>query len=228
MVSPTSEPAALPDIQVVADACLVASHRLSEWVSLAPTMEEDVAVGNIALDLLGQARGLLSAIGDEDELAYFRDADQFRNPTICELPNGDFAQAVLRAFFLDSWLAVVWAEYALGANEMVRGVAEKALKENAYHRRHFSTWVVRLGDGTEESHRRMVTALDELWPYCGEIAVAGWHDHVVPVLVEATLPTPDAAPSSPPLGSLGQHTGHLANLLAEMQWLARAHPGASW
>jgi ring-1,2-phenylacetyl-CoA epoxidase subunit PaaC len=229
MASPTSEPAALPDIQVVADGCLIASHRLSEWVSLAPTMEEDVAVGNIALDLLGQARGLLAAIGDEDKLAYFRDAGQFRNPTICELPNGDFGHAVLRQFLLDSWLAVVWPAYAQHADEVVRGVAEKALKENAYHRRHFAAWVVRLGDGTEESHRRMAAALDELWPYGDEIAVAGWLDVVAPLLVEATLPAPTTAPSRPvPLGSLGQHTGHLADLLAEMQSLARAHPGASW
>src|ERR1700689_2812884 len=112
MASPTSDPAPLPGVPVVADACLVASHRLSEWVSSAPTMEEDVALGNIALDLLGQARGLLAHLGDEDQLAYFRDADDYHNPVICELPNGDFAHTMLRQFCLDIWLEIVWHELA--------------------------------------------------------------------------------------------------------------------
>ncbi len=130
-------------------------------------MEEDVALGNIALDLLGQARGLLSTLGDEDQLAYFRDASDYRNPTICELPNGDFGHTMLRALFLDLWLERVWRAYADSDDEVVRGVAEKAIKENSYHFRHSSSWVVRLGDGTEESRRRMLSALNELWPYCG-------------------------------------------------------------
>jgi ring-1,2-phenylacetyl-CoA epoxidase subunit PaaC len=236
MASPTSDPvlvlgaAPIPDTAVVADACLVASHRLSEWVSLAPTMEEDVALGNIALDLLGQARGLLSQLGDEDQLAYFRDAPAFRNPTICELPNRDFGHTMLRALFLDVWLERVWRAFATSDDVVVRGVAEKAIKENSYHRRHSTSWVIRLGDGTEESHQRMRVALDELWPYCQEIAVEGWQQEIAAVLSEATLSAPPGfAPSTNPmLGSHGQHTADLEALLTHSQSLARAHPGASW
>jgi ring-1,2-phenylacetyl-CoA epoxidase subunit PaaC len=216
-------------VAVVADACLIASHRLSEWVSNAPTMEEDVALGNIALDLLGQARGLLSTLGDEDQLAYFRDASDYRNPTICELPNGDFGHTMLRALFLDLWLERVWRAYADSDDEVVRGVAEKAIKENSYHFRHSSSWVVRLGDGTEESRRRMLSALNELWPYCGEIALDDWHGAVTILLDEATLPVPPArTAATAEIGSRGDHTEHLAGLLAESQSLARAHPGATW
>jgi ring-1,2-phenylacetyl-CoA epoxidase subunit PaaC len=191
-------------------------------------MEEDVALGNIALDLLGQARGLLSHLGDEDQLAYFRDADELRNPTICELPNGDFGHTVLRATFIDAWLAQVWSSWLEATDDVVRGVAEKAVKENAYHRRHSTAWVIRLGDGTDTSHQRMQAALDELWPYTAEIAVDGWLDPVAAVLTEATLAVPAAASASAELGSLGRHTEHLATLLAESQSLARAHPGATW
>jgi ring-1,2-phenylacetyl-CoA epoxidase subunit PaaC len=229
MALPTSESAPLLDVLVVGDACLVASHRLSEWVSSAPTMEEDVALGNIALDLLGQARGLLSHLGDEDQLAYLRDVADFRNPTICELPNGDFGHTMLRQLFIDAWLHLVWRRFATSDDEVVRGVAEKAIKENSYHRRHSASWVVRLGDGTDESHRRMLDALKELWPYCQEIAVDGWYDEISLVLNDATLPVPaGVSASAKALGSRGQHTSHLAEMLAESQSLARAHPGASW
>jgi ring-1,2-phenylacetyl-CoA epoxidase subunit PaaC len=234
-VSPTSD--GLPSLQTLGDGCLVLSHRLSEWMSHAPTMEEDVALGNIALDLLGQARGLLqhraASTGDaavtEDTLAYFREPQEFRNPLICELPNGDFAQTMLRQLFVDCWLAEVWPGLASSAHdEDVRGVAEKAVKENAYHVRHSSAWVVRLGDGTDESHRRMLEALDALWPYRGELLVGGWHDRVAAVLVEATLPVPDADAWTQRSSADGWHTEHLGYLLAEMQSLARAHPGATW
>jgi ring-1,2-phenylacetyl-CoA epoxidase subunit PaaC len=193
-------------------------------------MEEDVALGNIALDLLGQARGLLSTLGDEDELAYFRDASDFRNPTICELPNGDFGHTMLRALFLDVWLEQVWHSFASSSDVVVRGVAEKAVKENSYHRRHSTSWVVRLGDGTDESHRRMLSALSSLWPYVAEIAVDGWYALVSSVLDEATLPVPGLSASGGqlPRGSNGDHTADLEALLVESQSLARAHPGASW
>src|SRR3954468_8790179 len=160
-VSPTSDPApgVITDegrLPTIADGCLLLSHRLSEWMSNAPTMEEDIALGNIALDLLGQARGLLQLVGDEDQLAYFREPQEFRNPLICELPNGDFAFTLLRQLFVDTWLAPVGPRLApTWSDERVRGVAEKAIKENAYHRRHSSSWVIRLGDGTDESRRRM-------------------------------------------------------------------------
>jgi len=229
-VSPTSDGAlGLPDLQTLADGCLVLSHRMSEWMSLAPTMEEDVALGNIALDLLGQARGLLQHLGDEDHLAYFRDPQEFRNPLICELPNGDFGQTILRQLFVDCWLAEVWPRLAAGAgNADVQGVAEKAVKENAYHLRHSSSWVVRLGDGTDESHRRMEAALDALWPYRGELGVDGWYDRLEPVLAEATLSMPPRDAWTQRSSADGWHTEHLGCLLAEMQSLARAHPGASW
>jgi ring-1,2-phenylacetyl-CoA epoxidase subunit PaaC len=226
-VSQTSE------LQTVADGCLVLSHRLSEWMSLAPTMEEDVALGNIALDLLGQARGLLQLLGDEagvseDVLAYLRDGQEFRNPLICELPNGDFAHTVLRQLFADAWLSLVWPVLASSADASVRGVAEKAVKENAYHLRHSSSWVVRLGDGTDESHERMLAALDALWPYRGEIASPAWHDLVGAVLGQATLPVPPHDSWTQRSSADGWHTEHLGFLLAEMQSLARAHPGATW
>jgi ring-1,2-phenylacetyl-CoA epoxidase subunit PaaC len=226
MVSATSEAV---DLQSLADGCLIVSHRLGEWMSNAPTMEEDIALGNIALDILGQARGLLQVLGDEDRLAYFREPQEFRNPVICELPNGDYAHTMVRQLFVDNWLGQVWPQLAATAtDERVRGVAEKAVKENAYHRRHSSSWVVRLGDGTDESHARMMTALEALWPYRGEIAVDGWYDAVEPVLTEATLPLfPRDAPTQRSSAD-GWHTEHLGYLLAEMQSLARAHPGATW
>lgn len=222
-MSPTFE-----DIEpaVVADGCLLLSHRLTEWVGNAPTMEEDVALGNIALDLLGQARGLLSRLGDEDQLAYFRDADQFRNPPLFAAPNGDFARTMLRQLFADCWLEIVWRSWSEHPDDVVRGVAAKAVKENAYHRRHSRSWVVRLGDGTEESRRRLLLALDELWPLTADLAVPGWREAVTAVLVEATAPVPAAAEGS------GEAVAACAEarreLLAEMQSLAQAHPGASW
>jgi ring-1,2-phenylacetyl-CoA epoxidase subunit PaaC len=224
-VSPTSE-----QLLTYADGALVLSHRLSEWMSNAPTMEEDIALGNIALDLLGQARGLLQHLGDEDKLAYFRDSAEFRNPLLCELPNGDFAHTMVRQLFADAWFAEVWS--ALVADDTVdvdvRGVAEKATKENAYHWRHSSAWVVRLGDGTDESHRRMQQAVDALWPYRGELASDEWYARVEPVLAEATLTTPGRDAWTQHGSADGWHTEHLGYLLAEMQSLARAHPGAAW
>jgi ring-1,2-phenylacetyl-CoA epoxidase subunit PaaC len=227
MASPTSDPSP-EDVLVVADGCLLVSHRLSQWIANAPTMEEDVAIGNIALDLLGQARGLYATHGDEDQLAYFRDSAGFRNPLICELPNGDFGHTMLRQLFVDAWLANVWTSWSNAEDETVRGVAQKAVKENAYHLRHSSAWVVRLGDGTEESHRRMTDALAELWPFRGELASDGWHTRVAGVLTEATLDVPDPGAWSQSGGTTGRHTEHLGYLLAEMQSLARAHPGATW
>jgi ring-1,2-phenylacetyl-CoA epoxidase subunit PaaC len=225
-VSPTSEIAQLPGVEAVADGCLLLSHRLTQWVGDAPTMEEDVALGNLALDLLGQARGLLSVLGEEDQLAYFRDADDFCNPAICATPNGDFAKTMLRQVFVDCWLELVWAAFAGHDDEVVRGVAAKAAKENAYHRRHSRAWVVRLGDGTEESRRRMLLALDELWPLTAEIAVSGWREAITDVLVEATVPVPAAAPRDE--AAIAGCAAARRELLEEMQSLARAHPGATW
>jgi ring-1,2-phenylacetyl-CoA epoxidase subunit PaaC len=228
MVSPTSD-SPLPDVAAVADSCFVASHRLTEWVSNAPSMEEDVAIGNIALDLLGQARGLFAVLGNEDELAYFRDAPEWHNLVICELPNGDFAHTMLRLLFISQWLAQVWPRLIRHEDERISGVAEKAVKENAYHRRHASNWVIRLGDGTEESNGRMIAALEELSPYVTQFADPAWVGSVSGVLAEATLG------SSLALAELSSvhpadpaHTPYLADLLDDMQSLARAHPGATW
>jgi ring-1,2-phenylacetyl-CoA epoxidase subunit PaaC len=200
MASPTSDEY---DVLTIADGCLVFSHRLTEWVSNAPTMEEDVAIGNIALDLLGQARGLYAALpeaefGNEDQLAYFRDADGWRNPLICELENGDFGHTMLRLLLVSEWLAEVWTAWSAQADDQIRGVAEKATKENAYHLRHARTWVARLEDGTVESAARMAAAREQLAPF-------------------ATSFDPTVV-----------HTDALTELLAEMQSLARAHPGAAW
>ncbi len=225
-MSPTSETAATPSVEAVADGCLLLSHRLTEWVGNAPTMEEDVALGNVALDLLGQARGLLSYLGDEDQLAYFRDADDFHNPAMCVTSNGDFAKTMLRQLFADCWLEQVWAAYVDHDTAIVRGVAAKAMKENAYHRRHSRSWVVRLGDGTEESRRRMLLALEELWPLTAQIAVPGWREAVTEVLVAATIPVPAAA--EPDDVAIETCAEARRELLAEMQSLARAHPGATW
>lgn len=225
MALPTSDPTPAPSPAVVADACFIASHRLTEWVSNAPTMEEDVAIGNIALDLLGQARGLFAYFGDEDQLAYFRGPAEWHQPIICELPNGDFGHTMLRQLFLDSWLQTAWPVLAASDDELIRGIAEKAIKENAYHLRHSTAWVERLGDGTAESHRRMIAALDALWPFTAQLATPGWYDAVTAILDIATLPLPPAP--APPLNDAG-HTVHLKELLADSQALARAHPDATW
>lgn len=221
----TSDTVPVPSTAAVADACFITSHRLTEWVSNAPTMEEDVAIGNIALDLLGQARALFAQFGDEDQLAYFRDPVEWHHPVICELPNGDFGHTMLRQLFLDAWLQQVWPMLAASDDETVRGVAEKAIKENAYHLRHSAAWVERLGDGTTESRRRMVAALDALWPLTAELAIPGWYDAVSAILEVATLAV---AGSPAPRSDHGDHTAHLTELLADSQALARAHPDATW
>jgi ring-1,2-phenylacetyl-CoA epoxidase subunit PaaC len=248
MVSATSE-LRIPSVPELADGCLVLSHRLSEWMSNAPTMEEDVAMGNIALDLLGQARGLLQTLGDENELAYFREAQDFRNPVICELPNDDYGFTLLRQLLVDAWLSLVWPALAASADdERVRGVAEKAIKENAYHLRHSTAWVVRLGDGTDESRRRTVAALTELWRYTPELfesdavddaAQAGglgprWAELREPWLAEMKLVL-DEAGLEPPAqtafrssGKLGRHSEHMGYILTDMQYLQRAFPGGVW
>lgn len=241
----TADGATGRQLLTVADGCLVLSHRLSEWMSRGPTMEEDIALGNIALDLLGQARGLYQLLGDEDRIAYFRDPQEWRNPLICELPNGDFGFSVLRLLFVSAWLADVWPAMAGDA----AGVAEKALKENAYHLRHSSAWVIRLGDGTDESHARMLAALDRLWMFTGALFVdddvaralapdgvadlpstlqSPWRERVSAVLSEATLPVPPEDAWMQRGGPDGRHTEHLGYLLAELQFLQRAYPGATW
>ena len=239
----------------LADDRLVLGHRLSEWCGHAPILEEDIALANIALDLIGQASMLLKLAGEvegkgrnEDTLAYFRDAIEFRNVQLVELPNGDFAVTIVRQFLFDAWDVLVLEQLTKAANTQLAGIAAKALKEAKYHLRHTAEWLRMLGDGTAESHARAQRALDDLWPYAGELFLADavdaqalasgsgfdvealrprWRQTVEQVLAEATLTVPKSG-FAPRDGRIGRHTEHLGRMLADMQSLARAHPGASW
>ncbi|WP_433536613.1 1,2-phenylacetyl-CoA epoxidase subunit PaaC [Micromonospora sp. CA-249363] len=229
------------------DDALVAAQRLAEWTTHAPEMEEDIALANIALDQLGAARLLLSYAGeleaagrDEDALAYLRDDREFRNVLLVELPNGDFAVTMAKLFFLAAYQAPLYTALAGCADERLAAIGAKARKESAYHLDHGALWVKRLGDGTEESHRRMQDAVDHVWPYTHELFAAdpaapvdpaglrpAFDEVVGPVLAEATLTRPERG-WAPTGGRAGVHTEHLSYLLAEMQVLHRAHPGAQW
>jgi ring-1,2-phenylacetyl-CoA epoxidase subunit PaaC len=237
------------------DDALIASQRLTEWITLAPQLEEDVALGNIALDQLGQARLLLQYAGslldpprDEDQLAYFRDERAFRNVSLVERPNGDFAVTMARLLVFSAYQVELYSRLARSTDATLAAIAAKAVKEVAYHRDHARQWVVRLGDGTEESHRRMQEGLDAEWPWIAELFDGGW---VAPALVtggvavdpatleqpalgwlaevleEATLTEPQVRPAVS-AGREGRHTESMGRLLAEMQHLARSHPGATW
>jgi ring-1,2-phenylacetyl-CoA epoxidase subunit PaaC len=232
----------------LADTCLIWSHRLSEWCGHAPQLEEDIAMANQALDLLGQARALLSLVGDEDKLAFHREEREFFNVTMAELPRDDFAFTVLRNFLLSAWALPMWQRLAGSSDEALAAVAAKAAKEARYHREHSADWVVRLGDGSDESSRRMRAALDRLWPYTNELfdsdevddaAAASslgprwsdlrsaWEADVKAVLAEARLPWP-AASAYRSDARRGRHSEHMGRLLAEMQYLQRAYPGGVW
>jgi ring-1,2-phenylacetyl-CoA epoxidase subunit PaaC len=214
------------------DDALVLSQRLCEWIRHAPQLEEEVALANIALDLLGQARLLLSSVGDEDELAYLRQPEDFTSLLIVEQPNGDFAQTVARQLLFSSWQHLLYRRLADDPDETLAGVAQKAVKETAYHREHASRWTVRLGDGTEESHRRMQAGLERMWPYVDEMLADApdlqsvWEASVLDVLTEATLERPDVADAR----RGGRDGGHeyVGELLAEMQELHRRLPEAVW
>ncbi len=226
----------------LADDALIHGHRLSEWTGHAPTLEEELALANIALDLIGQARALYQAAGalcgrTEDELAYLRDQRDFRNALIMELPRGDFAFTIARLFLTATAADLFWRAAEADANADLAAIAAKSAKETAYHVRHAAEWLIRLGDGTDESHRRAQDALDTLWPYTGELFEAfpaapapprdAWLHEVAPVIVRATLTQPtDAWMHSGGRG--GCHTEHLGHLLAEMQVLPRTYPGATW
>jgi ring-1,2-phenylacetyl-CoA epoxidase subunit PaaC len=230
-------------VLALGDDALVLAQRLGEWAGDAPVLEEDVALTNIALDLLGQARTLLSLAGDEDELAYRREAHEFRNVQLVERPNGDFADTIARQLYFSVHQELLFAALAEGDSELAP-LAAKAVKEVAYHRDHAEQWTLRLGDGTEESHRRMQRALDGLWRYTGELfepveglavdlpALHGpWLERVTDILRRATLDLPqgqDRTPWAAGAGRQGVHTEAFGRLLAEMQYLHRAHPGAAW
>jgi ring-1,2-phenylacetyl-CoA epoxidase subunit PaaC len=224
------------------DDALVAAQRLAEWTARAHEMEEDVAVSNIALDQLGAARLLLSYAGElegagrgEDELAYLREDREFRNVLLVELPNGDFAVTMAKLLFLAAYQVGRYQQLADGRDQRLAGIGAKAVKESTYHLDHAALWTVRLGDGTGESHARMQSAVGEIWPYTHELFDGpaaplrpGWLATVEPVLAEATLTRPDDGGWAPRGGRDGLHTEHLSYLLAEMQVLHRAHPGATW
>jgi ring-1,2-phenylacetyl-CoA epoxidase subunit PaaC len=234
-----------------ADDALVLGHRLSEWCGHAPTLEEDMALANIGLDLLGQARALytyaaeLEGAGrDEDQLAYLRDAPQYRNLLLLEQPNGDFARTIVRQFFYSAFADPFWRAMTGSTDPTLAAIAAKSEKESAYHLRHSSEWLIRLGDGTAESHRRAQDALDALYPFTGEMFEgedpalagvaadpaslrAGWDATVSAILAEATLRCP-AGTWMQRGGRIGRHTEHLGPMLAEMQHVHRAYPGAKW
>ena len=230
------------------DDALVLAQRLCEWATRAPVIEEDVALMNIALDLLGQARMLLSCAGDEDDLAYQREEREFTNLQICELPNGDFARSTARQLLFSSYQYELYEKLSGSADAQLAAIAAKALKEVTYHRDHAAGWAVRLGDGTDESHARMRAGLESVWPYAGEMFAAQpafdplvragvavdatalrdpWESYVRGVLREATLDVPETT-FAPTGGRSGLHTEAFGYLLAELQHLHRAYPGARW
>ncbi|NUK45608.1 phenylacetate-CoA oxygenase subunit PaaC [Streptomyces lunaelactis] len=225
------------------DDALVLSHRLGEWAGYAPVLEEEVALANIALDLLGQARVLLSLVGDEDELAYLREERAFRNLQLVEQPNGDFAHTIARQLYFSVYQRLLYGRLAAGESEFA-GLAAKAVKEVAYHQDHAEQWTERLGDGTAESHERMQRACDALWRFTGEMfqpvegldidwqaLQSSWLESITAVLERATLTVPDGPRSggwAAGAGRQGLHTESFGRMLAEMQHLHRSHPGASW
>ncbi|MEU0782149.1 1,2-phenylacetyl-CoA epoxidase subunit PaaC [Streptomyces sp. NPDC006173] len=225
------------------DDALVLSHRLGEWAGHAPVLEEEVALANIALDLLGQARVLLSLAGDEDELAYLREERAFRNLQLVEQPNGDFAHTIARQLYFSTYQRLLYAQLASGDGEFAP-LAAKAVKEVAYHQDHAEQWTLRLGDGTDVSHERMDRACLALWRFTGEMFQpvegvgvdweamrAAWLESVTDVLRRATLSVPDGPQSgawTAGAGRQGVHSESFGRMLAEMQHLHRSHPGASW
>ncbi len=228
---------------------------MSEWCGHGPILEEDIALANISLDLIGEASLLLKLAGtveakgrDEDALAYFRDAIEFRNALLLELPKGDFGYTIVRQFLFSVYSALQMDALQRSSNAELAGIAAKALKEARYHVRHSAQRVVTLGDGTDESRARVQGALDDLWRYTGELFAAdevdrevatsgegvdpstlesAWREQVLSVLDRAGLRAPDAGYMQQG-GRVGRHTEHLGHMLSEMQILARSHPGASW
>jgi ring-1,2-phenylacetyl-CoA epoxidase subunit PaaC len=239
----------------LADDRLVLGHRLSEWCGHGPILEEDIALSNIALDLVGEANLLLKRAAavenrgrDEDALAFLRDAREYRNALIVELPKGDFGFTIVRQFLFSTYALHQWEALSSSVDADLAGIAAKALKETRYHVRHSAEWVVRLGDGTEESHTRAQRALDDLWRFTGELfltddleqalvkekvavdsstLLAAWTRDVKDVIARSTLKVP-ADVYMQRGGRTGNHTEHLGVMLAEMQVLPRTHPGAKW
>lgn len=247
---------------MLADSSLIMGQKLSEWNGHGPMLEQDMAMTNIVLDQIGQARlfyqyaaelmnrnGASPTPATEDTLAYLRDAGAYKNMLLCELPNGDWGQSILKVFLYSYWQQFLYSQLIYSPFKPLSDIAEKSLKEVSYHNRWSSEWVIRLGDGTDESRRRMQAALDYLWPYTSEMfdpalyewdafenpaddffknLHADWHSKVSAILKEATLtiPSPDVYMHTG--GKTGLHTEHLGYILAEMQFLQRAYPGLEW
>jgi ring-1,2-phenylacetyl-CoA epoxidase subunit PaaC len=237
------------------DLSLVLGQRLGEWVGHAPALEEDLGLANVALDLIGQARLLLTYAGevegrgrDEDAIAYLREHGEYLNAILAEQPNGDFGQTIVRQVLIDAFQLELYERMSASTDERLAAIAAKSVKEVRYHLRYSSGWLVRLGDGTEESHARVQSALDSLWPYTVELFAedeldrlmaeqgvaprldevhAAWSARIEEILAQATLKRPQDRPHSWH-GKRGQHSEHLGYILAEMQHLQRAYPGARW
>ena len=258
-MSATSDPTTMPALAryalALGDDALVLAHRCGEWIAHAPELEEDVALANIGLDLLGQARLLLSYAGevegagrDEDDLAYLRDERDFLNLQLVERPNEDFAVTMARFLFFSTYATSLYDRLSGSTDERLAAIAAKARKEVDYHHEHAVSWVLRLGDGTDESHRRMQAGLERMWPYVAEMFDSGWLDagllgdgvavdvaalrpewdeRVSAVLAEATLERPESRWTATG-GRRGVHSEAMGYLLAEMQHIHRSYPGATW
>ena len=247
-----------PEVQYllrIGDTCLILAQRIAEWSGHAPVLEEDIALSNTALDLIGQARAVLTHAGqlegrghDEDQLAFLRDEKDYRNLTLAELPRGDFAFTVVRNTFCATLLKLLWERLQSSSDAELAAIAGKAVKEARYHQQHAADWMVRLGDGTAESRARIDRALADAWLYVPEMfesdaidaaAQAGglgpgwseleatWREEIGSVLQEATLVAPKAA-AFRSTGKRGVHSEHMGYILAEMQHLQRSFPGGVW
>jgi ring-1,2-phenylacetyl-CoA epoxidase subunit PaaC len=245
----------------LADSSLIMGHRLSEWTGHGPMLEQDIAISNIALDLIGQARNFYQYAAEiinsnkekeknitEDDLAYLRDVGEFKNLLITELPNDDWAKTIGKIFFFSTWQFYFYQKLIYSADKQLAAIAEKSLKEVTYHVKWSSEWVIRLGDGTEESKKRMGKAVLDLWPYTGEMFVPAafesylenrvcvdvssikgdWLKKVRAILEDATIDFPADKIWMQSGGKNGIHTEHLGFILAEMQFMQRAYPGLEW
>lgn len=246
----------------LADSSLIMAQRSSEWCGHGPVLEQDIAITNISLDLLGQARHFYQYATErinqsadhplkpatEDSLAYLRGEREFKNLLITELPKGDWGQTILKHFFFSVYQSLLYTRLQSAPDKDLAAIAAKSLKETAYHVKWSSEWVIRLGDGTEESHQRMLTAIEEVWPYTGEMFRASdfelgaaeygaidpselhadWMKEVQDIFAEATLPMPSQSVYMHVGGKSGLHTENLGYILAEMQYLQRVYPGAEW
>ncbi len=234
----------------LADNALILGHRNSEWCGHGPVLEQDIAITNISLDLIGQARNFYqyaaSLIGNdstEDKLAYLRDVREFKNCLMVEQPKGDWAHTILRQFFFSAYQYYLFYQLEKYNDEQIAAIAVKSLKEITYHLRWSSEWVIRLGDGTEESHKRILKAIDNLWPYTGELFIPveyeknnsvdlgsiqeKWTEKVNEIFTEATLPIP-AGSLMHRGGKDGDHSEHLSSILADLQFMQRAYPDCEW